>query len=59
MYFKVGEPHDRSIVHISMEINFSFFEFFLLNGIRAKSVKIINENENVKFYGIKKNINDE
>ena len=54
---KVGEPHDTSIVHISMENDFSFFEFSLLNGTRSKSVKIINENENVKFYGIEKNRN--
>ena len=54
---KVGEPHDTSIVHISMENDFSFFEFSLLNGTRSKSVKIINENENVKFYGIEKNVN--
>ena len=40
-----------------MENDFSFFEFSLLNGTRSKSVKIINENENVKFYGIEKNRN--
>ena len=40
-----------------MENDFSFFEFSLLNGTRSKSVKIINENENVKFYGIEKNVN--
>ena len=56
---KVGKPVDTTLTHVSMDNNFSYFEFTLLNGTRSKSVKIINESLNVSFYSIEKSIDVE
>ena len=56
---KVGKPVDTTLTHVSMENDFSYFEFTLLNGTRSKSAKIINESLNISFYNIEKNIDVE